>query len=313
MVISLAALKIENLVKRYNKSKLALDGVNLEVPVGSFFALLGPNGAGKSTMINIIAGITKKDSGKIDIMGYDFDTDNTMAKRQIGIVPQEIMLDSFFTVYEALEIFAGYYGIRPNQRRTNELLDALGLSDKKNTLTRHLSGGMKRRLLVAKAMVHSPKVLILDEPSAGVDIILREQIWEYLLKLNKEGTTIILTTHYLEEAEKLCDYISFINNGSIIHTDKKTNLLSTFGYKKITIDTTKKVTHKPEDFNILNAKFSGNHMEFISHPQTMHTGEIISKVIKLGYEINNITILEPELEDIFKKIIDQDNKGPHEL
>ncbi|MCF8462343.1 MAG: ABC transporter ATP-binding protein [Rickettsiaceae bacterium] len=309
----MVALKIENLVKSYSKSKLALNDINLEIPKGSFFALLGPNGAGKSTLINIIAGIAKKDSGKIDIMGYNFDLENTMAKRQIGIVPQEIMLDSFFTVYEALDIFAGYYGIRPNNRRTDELIDALGLSDKKYTLTRKLSGGMKRRLLVAKAMVHSPKVLILDEPSAGVDIVLREQLWEYLLKLNKEGTTIILTTHYLEEVKRLCDYVSFINKGSIIHTDRKNNLLSTLGYKKITIDTTQQVTHTPNDFKVPNAKFFDNQMEFISHPQKMQTGEIISQVIKLGYEISNITILEPELEDIFKKIINQDNKVSNEL
>ena len=296
------AIKIENLCKNYN-SKIALDNINLEIPKGSFFALLGPNGAGKSTMINIIAGLTKKTSGKITIENYDLDLQTNLAKRKIGVVPQEIILDVFFNVYEALEIYAGYYGIRPAERKTMEIINSVGLTDKMHSLPRQLSGGMKRRLLVAKAMVHAPEVLILDEPSAGVDLNLREDLWKYLIELNKNGTTIILTTHYLEEAERLCDYVSFINKGKIIKTDKKENLLSALGIKTISIETSSIVDKIPENLAEFNPTIHNNSLEFNFAPATHSSGKIISEVVKAGIDINNVTIAEPDLEHIFKKLI----------
>ena len=220
------ALSIKNLTKKYQNSNFfALDDINLKVKKGSFFGLLGPNGAGKSTIINIISNIISKDSGEIKICGKDLDQQTKEAKLKIGIVPQELIIDPFFTVYETLELYAGYYGVRKKDRRTDEILQALGLADKKHQKPRSLSGGMRRRLLVAKALVHNPELLILDEPTAGVDVELRDQLWNYVKKLNKAGTTIILTTHYLEEAEELCDEIAFLNKGKIINQGKKSKIL----------------------------------------------------------------------------------------
>jgi len=298
----MVAIKIENLCKNYN-GKIALDNINLDIPKGSFFALLGPNGAGKSTLINIIAGLTKKTSGKITIENYDLDLQTNLAKRKIGVVPQEIILDVFFTVYESLEIYAGYYGIRPAMRKTLEIINSVGLTDKMHSKPRQLSGGMKRRLLVAKAMVHSPEVLILDEPSAGVDLNLREDLWNYLIKLNQSGTTIILTTHYLEEAEKLCDYVSFINKGKIIRTDKKENLFRNLGIKTISIETSSKIEQIPNNLTDYNPTIHNNILEFNFTPAEHTTGKIISEVVKAGIDITNVSISEPDLEYIFKKLI----------
>src|ERR671910_2685223 len=202
-----AAICIESLSKTYAGGKLALDDVSFDVPRGQIFGLLGPNGAGKSTLINILAGLVTKSVGKVTIWGFDIDQHPRNAKRSIGIVPQEILFDPFFTPREALEIQAGLYGIPREQRRTMELLAAMHLTDKADAYARTLSGGMKRRLLVAKAMVHAPPILVLDEPTAGVDVELRQQLWDYVRGLNKQGVTIVLTTHYLEEAEQLCDRI----------------------------------------------------------------------------------------------------------
>jgi ABC-2 type transport system ATP-binding protein len=298
----MTALKIDNLYKNYD-AKIALENINLEVPRGSFFALLGPNGAGKSTLINIIAGLTKKTSGRITISGYDLDLESNLAKRKIGIVPQEITLDVFFTVFELLEFHAGYYGIPKAYRKTKEIIEAVGLSEQTHLIPRKLSGGMKRRLLVAKAMVHSPELLILDEPSAGVDIQLREHLWNYLLELNKGGTTIILTTHYLEEAQKLCDYVSFINNGKIICTDKKEKLIQTLGSTNILIEVANELNEIPEILNKYSPIIKGNTISFTFSPEYCDTGKIIVDVVDAGLGINNIVITEPVLEDVFKKLI----------
>jgi len=187
--------------------------VSLTIPRGAFFGLLGPNGAGKSTLINIMAGLVLKTSGRVEICGHSIDTALSAAKRSIGIVPQELMLDTFFTVRQALEITAGYYGVPKHARRTDEIIEAMGLADKADVPSRKLSGGMRRRLLVGKALVHRPEVLVLDEPTAGVDVELRRSLWAYVKRLNQAGTTILLTTHYLEEAEELCDQIAIINHG----------------------------------------------------------------------------------------------------
>jgi ABC-2 type transport system ATP-binding protein len=215
------AIEIIDLKKTYQKSprspaKEALKDINLQIKKGSIFGLLGSNGAGKSTIINIMAGLVNKTSGTVKIGGFDLDSNPQEAKFKIGIVPQELVIDPFFNVYETLEIYAGYYGIRPENRKTDEIIEALGLKDKAKATPRSLSGGMRRRLLVAKALVHSPEVLVLDEPTAGVDVELRTQLWNYVKKLNEQGTTIVLTTHYLEEAEELCDEIAIINHGKVV-------------------------------------------------------------------------------------------------
>ena len=210
------AIRIESLSKTYagqGNPKLALDDVSFDVPRGQIFGLLGPNGAGKSTLINILAGLVTKSSGKATIWGFDIDEHPRNAKRSIGIVPQEILFDPFFTPREALEIQAGLYGVPPAERQSDALLAAMHLTDKADAYARTLSGGMKRRLLVAKAMVHSPPILVLDEPTAGVDIELRRELWNYVRELNRQGVTVVLTTHYLEEAEQLCDRIAIIHHG----------------------------------------------------------------------------------------------------
>src|SRR5690349_21169139 len=211
-----AAISIDALEKTYAGGKRALDKVSIDVPRGEIFGLLGPNGAGKSTLINILAGLVNKSGGSVTIWGFDIEKHPRNAKASIGIVPQELVFDPFFTPRETLEIQAGLYGVPKERRRTDQLLRAVRLEDKAEAYSRTLSGGMKRRLLVAKAMTHSPPILVLDEPTAGVDIELRQQLWAYVRELNVEGVTIVLTTHYLEEAENLCDRIAIINHGRLI-------------------------------------------------------------------------------------------------
>ncbi|MEY4890209.1 MAG: hypothetical protein RIQ75_1339, partial [Pseudomonadota bacterium] len=227
-----AAIVIDKVEKTYAGGKQALKGVSFDVPRGSIFGLLGPNGAGKSTLINILAGLVTKTGGQASIWGFDIDAHPRNAKNSIGIVPQEIVFDPFFTPFETLENAAGLYGVKKGQRRSMELLKAVHLEDKAQAYARTLSGGMKRRLLVAKAMVHSPPILVLDEPTAGVDIELRQQLWEYVRELNRRGVTIVLTTHYLEEAEELCERIAIINHGQVI-ANKPTRELVNMAQEKI--------------------------------------------------------------------------------
>jgi ABC-2 type transport system ATP-binding protein len=296
------AILLEKLTKNYG-AKLALDSIDLAVPEGSIFGLLGPNGAGKSTMINILAGTVIKTSGKASIMGVDIDDSPQLAKYQIGVVPQEIALDTFFPVREALEFYAGYYGIRPSGRKTDEILTALGLQDKSNVTARQLSGGMKRRFLVAKAMVHSPKVLILDEPTAGVDIELREQLWGYVRRLNKLGTTIILTTHYLKEAEELCDHIAFINHGKIIKSDSKTNLLGSLGCKKVTVELITEINTLPETLNEYSIEILDSGRLLLKLSAGSEIGEIITHLQSAGLVIKDLSVEQGDLEDVFRKIM----------
>ena len=220
-----AAIEIRNLTKVYKGGKRALDGIDLTIPRGQIYGLLGPNGAGKSTTINILAGMVNKTAGDVRIWGFDIDVNPRNAKNSIGIVPQEIVFDPFFTPLETLDNQAGFYGVPKEKRRSMELLRAVHLDDKANAYARTLSGGMKRRLLVAKAMVHSPPILVLDEPTAGVDVDLRRRIWDRVKEMNRQGTTIILTTHYLEEAEALCRNIAIIDHGRILKNTSKKDLL----------------------------------------------------------------------------------------
>ena len=223
------AIEAKGVFKTYAATKTtpekrALNGIDLAVPRGSIFGLLGPNGAGKSTFINILAGLTHKTAGTVKIWDRDIDARPRDARAAIGVVPQELAADVFFTPEESLEVQAGLYGVKKSERRTAELLAALGLSDKAKAYMRQLSGGMKRRLMVAKAMVHNPPVLILDEPTAGVDVELRKQLWNYVLELNRSGVTIVLTTHYLEEAQELCDRIAIINRGEVVASEPTATL-----------------------------------------------------------------------------------------
>src|SRR5690349_5491294 len=240
------AIRIESLSKTYAGGKQALREVSFDVPRGQIFGLLGPNGAGKSTLINILAGLVVKTSGNVMIWGFDIDEHPRNAKRSIGIVPQEILFDPFFTPKEALEIQAGLYGIPKGERQTDALLAAMHLTDKADAYARTLSGGMKRRLLVAKAMVHSPPILVLDEPTAGVDVELRQQLWDYVRSLHAQGVTIVLTTHYLEEAEQLCDRIAIINHGKLIANEPTRTLVNMAQEKVVEVVVDRDVDRAPE-------------------------------------------------------------------
>ena len=303
-----AAIAINNLRKCYThkkrSTKLALDNVNLTIPNGCFFGLLGPNGAGKSTLINILAGIVVRDSGQVAINGFDIDTETRQAKKSIGIVPQELVLDPFFPVREVLENTAGYYGIRKKDRRTEEIIAAVGLTDKANAPARSLSGGMRRRLLVAKAMVHNPAVLVLDEPTAGVDVQLREQLWEYVRQLNKEGTTILLTTHYLEEAEQLCDRIAIIDHGKIIIDSKKDHIMKLVDKKKVTFTPKEKIHTIPLPLQAFDSiLLSDGKIEVHYHSKKHAIEDIIQAFMKSKLTLSELATEEADLEDIFKHLI----------
>jgi ABC-2 type transport system ATP-binding protein len=300
-----AAISIRDLVKRYapagpGEGKLALKGVSFDVPEGGIFGLLGPNGAGKSTLINILAGMVMKTSGSAEIWGFDIDRDTRNAKRSIGIVPQEIVFDPFFTPFEVLEIQAGLYGIAKTLRRSEELLRAVHLADKRDAYARTLSGGMKRRLLIAKALVHQPPVLILDEPTAGVDVELRRQLWELVTELNREGATVVLTTHYLEEAEELCDRIAIINHGELI-TNKPTRELVGMAREKIIVLTLDRdVTELPSHPGFLKCVKSGERVLEITYDKDRsNAGEILSALQAQGFAIIDVTTREADLEDVF--------------
>lgn len=301
------AIKVSNLYKSYNGKrgqKVALDHINLEVPEGSFFGLLGPNGAGKSTLINILAGLVNKTSGDAFICGYDIARQAKQARRNIGIVPQELVLDPFFPPYEALENTAGFYGVPKKQRRTMEILAAMGLTEKAHAPSRSLSGGMRRRLLIAKALVHSPKVLVLDEPTAGVDVELRQQLWDYVQMLNKEhGTTVLLTTHYLEEAETLCDQIAVINHGKIISNDSKTNLLRVIDRKKLTVVPTAPLRDIPKGLEKFDTKITDDGRLEITYRHTESGVEqILQALTKAKIEIRDLSTEEPDLEEVFRHL-----------
>jgi len=299
------AIEIKSLTKTYAKSKkapakTALKGVDLTIPRGSIFGLLGPNGAGKSTLINILAGLVNKTSGSAKICGYDIETQTRQARASIGIVPQEIAMDVFFTPYQALELQAGYYGVPKAKRRSEEILAALGLADKRDAYVRQLSGGMKRRLLIAKALVHNPPVLILDEPTAGVDIELRRQLWNYVKELHARGTTIILTTHYLEEAESLCDRIAIMHHGEIVANESKAGLMSRLDKRTLVITPTKPLTTLPTKLKSLNATINENgQIEIDYRSGTDSISAMLAQFKSAGLSIFDLRTEEPDLEEVF--------------
>jgi len=301
------AIQAKHLSKTYNKKKEkkidALIDFNIEIPKGSIYGLLGPNGAGKSTFINILGGLVKKDTGNITICGINTDTHAKESRRKIGIVPQELNIDPFFTPLELLELQAGLYGVRKKDRNSEEILKKVGLWDQKNAYARTLSGGMRRRLLVAKSLVHNPEIIILDEPTAGVDVELRQKLWSYVKELNVNGTTICLTTHYLEEAEYLCDYITIINNGKILKSDTKNNLLNLIGKKTAIFILDKygfKIPIKLKKFNPI----IDNNKLFLSYDKkTTKLKEIINILYENKISFNEINTQESDLEDVFMELI----------
>jgi len=295
-----AALSIDNLQKTYAGGKRALDGVTLDVPRGGIFGLLGPNGAGKSTLINILAGLVTKTGGSASIWGFDIDEHPRNAKRSIGVVPQEILFDPFFTPKEALEIQAGLYGIPKADRRTAELLRAVRLEDKADAYARTLSGGMKRRLLVAKAMVHSPPILVLDEPTAGVDVELRQQLWDYVRSLHAQGVTIVLTTHYLEEAEQLCDRIAIINHGRLIANEPTRTLVNMAQEKVVEVVVDRDITKALENACFDKIELSGERTLAITYRKDrVNAGEVLAALQREGLGIVDVSTREPDLEDVF--------------
>ncbi|MCE7798604.1 ABC transporter ATP-binding protein [Sphingobium sufflavum] len=295
-----AAIEIEGLSKTYKGGKVALDAVSLAIPRGQIFGLLGPNGAGKSTLINILAGVVSKTSGTASIWGFDIDAHPRNAKNSIGIVNQEILFDPFFTPLETLENQAGYYGVPKERRQSMELLRAVHLEDKANAYARTLSGGMKRRLMVAKAMVHAPPILVLDEPTAGVDIQLRQQLWAYVRSLNEQGVTIVLTTHYLEEAEELCDRIAIIDHGRVVANKPTRELVGMAQEKVVELTVDRDVASLPDAGLFEKVEKSGERVLTITYRKDRaNAGQVLAAVQAEGFGIVEVSTREPDLEDVF--------------
>ena len=295
-----AAIRIDALSKTYAGGKQALNEVSFDVPRGQIFGLLGPNGAGKSTLINILAGLVVKTSGAVTIWGFDIDERPRNSKRSIGVVPQEIIFDPFFTPCETLEIQAGLYGVPAADRRSDELLAAMHLTDKAHAYSRTLSGGMKRRLLVAKAMVHSPPILVLDEPTAGVDVELRRQLWDYVRRLNREGVTIVLTTHYLEEAEQLCDRIAIIHHGRLIANEPTRALVAKAQEKSVVVTFDRDIGEVPTDACFENiALLDERTLQITYRKDKVNAGEVLDALQREGFGIVDVSTRDPDLEDVF--------------
>ena len=304
IAMSQSAIRIDNLSKTYRGKgaapKRALDEVSFDVPRGQIFGLLGPNGAGKSTLINILAGLVVKSGGSAEVWGFDIDAHPRNAKRSIGIVPQEILFDPFFTPREALEIQAGLYGVPKSERITDALLAAVHLTDKADAYARTLSGGMKRRLLVAKAMVHSPPILVLDEPTAGVDIELRQQLWDYVRGLNRQGVTVVLTTHYLEEAEQLCDRIAIINHGKLIANEPTRQLIAKAQDKAVVVEVDRDLEATPDASCFEKIDMTGPRtLEIIYRKDKVNAGQVLDALQKEGFGIVDVSTRDPDLEDVF--------------
>ena len=302
------AIEIKELSKKYKgiggaKDLLALDSIDLKIPRGSMFGLLGPNGAGKSTFINILAGLTLKTNGKAIVWGFDLDKNPRSVRASLGVVPQEIYVDPFFSPRETLHQQAGMYGVLPKDRNVDFLLKTLDLEDKADSYTRTLSGGMKRRLLVAKSMVHRPPILILDEPTAGVDIELRQQLWTYIRKLNEHGTTIILTTHYLEEAEELCDTIAIVDNGQIVRCASTKEILNDADSKTIIIKTSDSSIDLNSSLKEMGAVIDKDQNILIGYnPKNETSRDILRKVEDSGILVNDFSVSGASLETVFLSI-----------
>ncbi|GAA6181654.1 ABC transporter ATP-binding protein [Shimia sp. NS0008-38b] len=299
------AIEILGLEKTYSggrgePKKCALKGINLNIPAGKIFGLLGPNGAGKSTMINIMAGLVTKTAGQVRIWGFDQDENPRQSRAAIGVMPQELNLDPFFTPRGALEVQAGLYGVPKSQRQSDAILEMIGLTDKADAYARTLSGGMRRRLLLGKALVHSPQVLVLDEPTAGVDIELRQMLWRNVRRLNQEqGTTIILTTHYLEEAEEMCDEIAIINQGALVARDSTRNLLGQIDRKCMVIQPARDVERLPEADGLTVERIAGGALAISYQTGDTSAEDVLNAVRAAGIIIQDVKTEQADLEDVF--------------
>lgn len=298
------AIEIRGLVKTYGGAKgqpekQALKGIDLDIPTGSVFGLLGPNGAGKSTLINILAGLVVKTAGQVRIWGFDQDVNPRQSRAAIGVMPQELNLDPFFSPRAALEVQAGLYGVPKSQRRSDEILALVGLSDKAEAYARTLSGGMRRRLLLGKALVHHPNILVLDEPTAGVDIELRQMLWENVRKLNQEGMTIILTTHYLEEAEEMCDQIAIINQGQVVARDSTANLLGQMDRKTMVIHPASPAATLPQGPGLDVARRADGSLAISYHTNQTSAEQVLEAVHDAGVSIRDVKTEQADLQDVF--------------
>jgi len=300
-------LSVKNLNKIYSKKSKpinALNDLNLDVQEGEIFGLLGPNGAGKTTFINILAGTTIKTSGKVNVWGFDLDKNPRQVRASVGIVPQEVVLDPFFSPKKLLELQAGLYGVKKKDRITDSILKLVSLDKQANNYARSLSGGMKRRLLIAKALVHQPPIIFLDEPTAGVDVELRKNLWENVKLLNDQGVTIILTTHYLEEAEKMCDRIGILNNGNLVALDSTKNLLNKIQTKKVTFKLNKPTQIKNDQLNSLKIiSIADNNITVSYEKNRTQIEEIINLIQNEDIKILDISTDDADLEDVFLGLI----------
>ncbi len=298
-------------VSKYFGDLCALDGIDLTIKRGEIFALLGPNGAGKTTLISIVAGLVRRTSGRVEVLGFDQDKHPLKVRACIGLVPQELNYDPFFSVNEILRFSMGYFGLRPDQQHIDALLHALDLMDKKHTNTRALSGGMKRRLLIAKALVHDPALIFLDEPTAGVDVELRDELWRYIHRLKKQGTTIVLTTHYMEEAERLADRIGVIDQGRLIRTGTREELLREFGEQILILDVDQAPQPLPSSLQNLGVERSrdGRQLTYRYRDWDSRLNELLDAIRAEGISVNNIRDRHTDLEDVFLKILGRESGG----
>lgn len=298
------AIEIRGLTKTYggdgkNPAKQALRGIDLDIPQGSVFGLLGPNGAGKSTLINILAGLVIKTAGRVTIWGFDQDRNPRQSRASIGVMPQELNLDPFFSPRGALDVQAGLYGVPRKQRRTDEILQLIGLEDKADAYARTLSGGMRRRLLLGKALVHHPHILVLDEPTAGVDIELRQMLWENIRRLNRQGMTIILTTHYLEEAEEMCDEIAIINLGEVVARDSTAHLLGRLDARTMIIQPEGPVDVLPHGPGLTVSRRDNGALEITYHSAETPAETVLAAVREANISIRDVKTRQADLQDVF--------------
>ncbi len=298
---TLDAITVDGVSKRFG-SLQALNDVSFGIHQGEFFGLLGPNGAGKSTLINAIAGLLRVDSGKLSILGNDVRSDFRAARQNLGVVPQELVMDPFFTVRETLQFQSGYFGIRNNDKWIDELLDQLNLADKADTNMRRLSGGMKRRVLIAQALVHRPPVIVLDEPTAGVDVDLRQSMWRFIRRLHAEGHTIVLTTHYLEEAEELCDRIAIIDSGEIIALETKQDLLDLGLGSKLLIRATRDIETVPLELQGKVVRCEAKDLELSFHRENDSIMEILDRLRAASIQIDYVSVVNDSLQDVFLRM-----------
>lgn len=308
---SVNAITLIEVSKKFG-SLQALNKVSLSVKQGEFFGLLGPNGAGKSTLINALAGLLRVNSGNLEILGHDVKSDYRTARQMLGVVPQEIVMDPFFSVRETLQFQSGYFGLRNNDEWIDELLDQLHLKEKQHTNMRQLSGGMKRRVLIAQALVHKPPVLVLDEPTAGVDVELRQSMWRFVRRLHKDGHTIVLTTHYLEEAEELCDRIAIIDHGEIIALESKDDLLARGLGSKLLIRTTQDIGALPDELQERVVRIEGKELELSFHRDNDSIMQILDSLRAASMQIEYVSVLSDSLQDVFLRMTGSGKSPSHE-